>query len=319
MASIELFIICFVFYLTDFIIQFPFEHAVIIFMILYTYYISIFENKLEKHIIVLYIAISFIINFSYYYIVPRTIVLLLSDFLILGFLTLTLEIRNFTKVTIAIIFFIDLFLIATPKGRNFQEFSFLVYLSGSLSLPYYFILNTYYLKKFQASKEKINIEINSLSIDDQKELNRNLDNSIDNITCPISQSIMIDPVLFEGDGHTYEREFISKWIATNNTSPMTGLKVTSKTLIPNIAIKRVISDFENAEKTLKEIAVRKSFANNLMSKSVLHLKNIFIYFRCLMLSNLNNLNGLMLFKGFLMEVRFISMAVTAHPNIVGLV
>ena len=43
----------------------------------------------------------------------------------------------------------------------------------------------------------------------------------DGYVCPITRELMRDPV-FCGDGHTYERDAISVWLMTKDTSPKTG-------------------------------------------------------------------------------------------------
>jgi len=54
--------------------------------------------------------------------------------------------------------------------------------------------------------------------------------------CPITAEIMTDPVC-TADGFTYERTAITEWLRTNDTSPSTGAKLTSKSLIPNITVR----------------------------------------------------------------------------------
>ena len=63
--------------------------------------------------------------------------------------------------------------------------------------------------------------------------------------CPITAEIMTDPVSTV-DGFTYEREAISKWLRTNDTSPRTGAKLESKTLIPNHLVRCVLRAFIEA-------------------------------------------------------------------------
>ncbi|KAK9830341.1 hypothetical protein WJX72_011142 [[Myrmecia] bisecta] len=60
--------------------------------------------------------------------------------------------------------------------------------------------------------------------------------------CPITQDIMSDPVIAE-DGHTYERAAIEEWFKTHDTLPMTNAVVTSKVLIPNISMRRLVEDY----------------------------------------------------------------------------
>lgn len=69
--------------------------------------------------------------------------------------------------------------------------------------------------------------------------------------CSISGLIMVDPVNTV-DGQTYEREEIERWLITDNkdTSPLTGLKLSSKTLTPVILIRNQIADFLEKNPTL---------------------------------------------------------------------
>ena len=54
--------------------------------------------------------------------------------------------------------------------------------------------------------------------------------------CPITAETMTDPVCTL-DGFTYERTAITEWLRTNDTSPATGAKLESKTVIPNITVR----------------------------------------------------------------------------------
>lgn len=63
-----------------------------------------------------------------------------------------------------------------------------------------------------------------------------------NFLCPITQEEMKDPVL-AADGITYERTAIEKWFSIgHDTSPMTRQVLTSKALIPNIALRAMIQE-----------------------------------------------------------------------------
>ena len=64
----------------------------------------------------------------------------------------------------------------------------------------------------------------------------------DSYICSISQDIMKDPVICS-DGHTYEKEFIEKWLKNNNTSPLTNKILENKNLIPNFALKKAIDEY----------------------------------------------------------------------------
>ena len=57
--------------------------------------------------------------------------------------------------------------------------------------------------------------------------------------CPITQDVMADPVI-TSDGHTYERAAIEQWLASHNTSPLTGLPLLTHELVPNEQLARQI-------------------------------------------------------------------------------
>ena len=67
----------------------------------------------------------------------------------------------------------------------------------------------------------------------------------DDYICPITAEIMTDPVT-TADGFTYEREAITEWLRTKDTSPSTGAKLESKALIPNHSLRSVIRSFVEA-------------------------------------------------------------------------
>ena len=69
--------------------------------------------------------------------------------------------------------------------------------------------------------------------------------------CIFSQEIMKDPVLTE-DGHTYERARIEEWLISHNTSPNTGLPLSTKNLVPNLTLKKIIKEFCEQHKSLCE-------------------------------------------------------------------
>ena len=72
------------------------------------------------------------------------------------------------------------------------------------------------------------------------------------LLCPITQRIMKDPVI-AGDGHTYERKAVEAWWARGKrTSPATGARMNSLTLIPSVSIKQLIADFLELHPAAKE-------------------------------------------------------------------
>ena len=64
----------------------------------------------------------------------------------------------------------------------------------------------------------------------------------DSFVCPIFGTLMADPVMAL-DGHTYERSAIAEWFRTSDISPLTGLRVESKSLVPNHALRKAIDDY----------------------------------------------------------------------------
>ena len=67
-------------------------------------------------------------------------------------------------------------------------------------------------------------------------------NTNENFLCPITQAVMEDPVI-GSDGITYERTAIEAWFASGKQiSPMTRQPMTSRSLVPNYALKAMIAD-----------------------------------------------------------------------------
>ncbi|KAL3622128.1 hypothetical protein CASFOL_033539 [Castilleja foliolosa] len=60
--------------------------------------------------------------------------------------------------------------------------------------------------------------------------------------CPIFQEIMQDPVA-AADGFTYESEALKGWLESQDTSPMTNLKLTHRDFVPNHAIRSAIQEW----------------------------------------------------------------------------
>jgi hypothetical protein len=79
------------------------------------------------------------------------------------------------------------------------------------------------------------LEINKL-----KEKNKKY---YDNFICPITLAVMKDPVICS-DAHTYERSAIETWLSTKSHSPITREIIPNNSLIPNIALRNIIQEFE---------------------------------------------------------------------------
>ena len=61
--------------------------------------------------------------------------------------------------------------------------------------------------------------------------------------CPISHELMVDPIV-ASDGHTYERFCFERWVSGGKiVSPMTNAPLYSINTIPNLNLKKIISQF----------------------------------------------------------------------------
>jgi len=67
----------------------------------------------------------------------------------------------------------------------------------------------------------------------------------DGLVCPITDELMLDPVLC-ADGHSYERANIQAWLENHDTSPLTGVALEHKLLVPNHALRKVAEEWQNA-------------------------------------------------------------------------
>jgi hypothetical protein len=65
----------------------------------------------------------------------------------------------------------------------------------------------------------------------------------DSFRCPITQDVMVDPVIVTETGHTYERSAIEEWLRTHNTDPTTNVQLRSNNLIPNHSLRSSIQEF----------------------------------------------------------------------------
>jgi hypothetical protein len=63
--------------------------------------------------------------------------------------------------------------------------------------------------------------------------------------CSITGEIMRDPVA-TADGQPYERAAVESWLERNDTSPANGAKLHSKTLVPNVALRQAVEEWEHA-------------------------------------------------------------------------
>ena len=99
--------------------------------------------------------------------------------------------------------------------------------------------------------------------------NINLSTIIESITCPITQDIMIDPVLGI-DGHTYERTAIEKSLQLKQESPLTRIPMTINNLQPNYVIKTLCNQYHTGLLGDK-ISIKKISTDNINLDHSTHL------------------------------------------------
>jgi hypothetical protein len=59
------------------------------------------------------------------------------------------------------------------------------------------------------------------------------------LVCPITNTLMEDPVVTV-DGFSYERRAIEQWLLSSDVSPLTGYKLVSTVVIPNVNLHKAI-------------------------------------------------------------------------------
>jgi ankyrin repeat protein len=72
----------------------------------------------------------------------------------------------------------------------------------------------------------------------------NISIDTDDIICPISNDIIYDPVVCT-DGKTYERKWITRWIADNNSSPLTRQLMTVEDIHTNNVLNELFAKIHN--------------------------------------------------------------------------
>ena len=61
--------------------------------------------------------------------------------------------------------------------------------------------------------------------------------------CPLTKEIMKDPVLVTVSGHSYEREFIERYIREHKKDPITQQRVQLKDIVTNRALAHSIQEW----------------------------------------------------------------------------
>ena len=73
---------------------------------------------------------------------------------------------------------------------------------------------------------------------------------LEEFLCPVAQELMKNPVIVLESGQTYERYFIEEWFKDHDTDPVSREKLTSKEIIPNVALKNAIGQFKELQRSV---------------------------------------------------------------------
>jgi len=94
------------------------------------------------------------------------------------------------------------------------------------------------------------------------------------LKCPISWEKMDNPVI-TNEGHSYEKWALEKWLNNQNTSPVTGLVLTDRTLTNNYNLKSSIDDFHKKQNRMKKLKIE---FQKFITKSEYDLNDLKKYF-----------------------------------------
>ncbi|KAL4317928.1 hypothetical protein GQ457_18G024260 [Hibiscus cannabinus] len=104
----------------------------------------------------------------------------------------------------------------------------------------------------------------------------------DTFFCPITKKIMSDPVTIES-GVTYERKAISEWFETfthleDTTCPTTGMKLTSRVLSTNVALKTTIEQWKDRNEVARikvaRVALSLASSDSMILEAIRDLQHI---------------------------------------------
>ena len=70
------------------------------------------------------------------------------------------------------------------------------------------------------------------------------------------------------DGHSYEREAITLWLATNDTSPATNMVLPNKNLTPNHALRNMIEEQEQVVPMIGDYATPVDYPGGVLDSAV---------------------------------------------------
>lgn len=68
----------------------------------------------------------------------------------------------------------------------------------------------------------------------------------EDMVCPITQTLMADPVSVAQEGHVFDRAAIANWFQTHDTNPVTNTRLARTELTPCIPVRKRINNFRDA-------------------------------------------------------------------------
>lgn len=69
------------------------------------------------------------------------------------------------------------------------------------------------------------------------------DHEIESFLCPISQTLMTDPVMTKY-GHLYERDNLLPWVKKKGTDPLTNQPLSEAEVFPAISVRNAIQEYK---------------------------------------------------------------------------
>lgn len=73
----------------------------------------------------------------------------------------------------------------------------------------------------------------------------------ESMLCPISTSLLTDPVILVSCGHTFQREHIEQWLMKRKECPLCKVPTDGKSVKPNFTVKSLVSAY--VDKNLETI------------------------------------------------------------------
>lgn len=80
--------------------------------------------------------------------------------------------------------------------------------------------------------------------------------TFESLMCPITCTVFKDPVITIADGHTYERDAIIAWLRDHNTSPRTGIVLSTKEIVTNFCVKSLIEEMNKLPSKFEALKAR---------------------------------------------------------------